>query len=83
MTNLFIIFLLILILLNTLICSYSLNIANYFNIIDFPSKGKKKIHLKPTPLTGGIIFFTNIFLYKIIYNTLFFKEISELYSRGK
>ncbi len=63
MTNLFIIFLLILILLNTLICSYSLNIANYFNIIDFPSKGKKKIHLKPTPLTGGIIFFTNIFLY--------------------
>ena len=63
MTNLFIIFLLLLILLNLLICFYSTIIAKYFKIIDFPSKGNKKIHLKPTPLIGGLIFFINILLF--------------------
>ena len=70
MTNLFVIFLLLLILLNTIICFYSSKIAKYFKIIDFPSKGNKKIHLKPTPLTGGIIFFINIFLF-ILFDIFF------------
>ena len=62
MSNLFIIFLFILIIFNSLICVKSLKIANLFKIIDYPDK-KKKIHFSPTPLTGGIIFFINFILF--------------------
>lgn len=62
MTNLFIIFLLFVILINLIICSNSRNLARFLKIVDYPSQGKK-IHLKPTPLIGGLIFFTNIFLF--------------------
>tara|TARA_B100001173_G_scaffold308759_1_gene319663 strand:+ start:1579 stop:2613 length:1035 start_codon:yes stop_codon:yes gene_type:complete len=62
MNSLFIIFLIFLILCNTLICTKSSNIAKFFKILDYPNT-QKKIHLKPTPLTGGIIFFTNFILF--------------------
>ena len=68
MTNLFIIFLIFLILFNSLICINSRSIAKFFKIIDYPNKNKKKIHLKPTPLIGGFIFFINILLF-ILFDT--------------
>ena len=63
MNNLFFIFCLFLIFLNALICVYSIPIARFFKIIDYPKNNKKKIHTKPTPLVGGLIFFTNIILF--------------------
>ena len=63
MNNLFFIFCLFIILLNSLICVYSISIARFFKIIDYPQNNKKKIHTKPTPLVGGLIFFTNIILF--------------------
>ena len=70
MTNLFIIFLIFLILFNLLICINSITIAKYFKIIDYPTKNKKKIHLKPTPLIGGLIFFLNILIF-ILFDTFY------------
>lgn len=63
MTNLFIIFVVFIMLVNLLICANSITIAKYFKIIDYPLLNKKKIHLKPTPLIGGLIFFINILLF--------------------
>ena len=64
MNNFFLIFLIFLIIFNILICYNANLIANFFKIIDYPDK-KRKIHSTPTPLTGGLIFFINIFLFLI------------------
>jgi len=62
MSSSFIIFLFIIVICNFLICIKSEQIANLFKIVDYPNK-KKKIHFNPTPLTGGIVFFTNFILF--------------------
>ena len=62
MSNLFYIFLIFLLICNTLICLKANDIAVFFKIIDYPNN-KKKIHSKPTPLIGGLIFFLNIILF--------------------
>ncbi len=74
MNNLFIIFTLFLFIINSLICIYAINIAKYFRLIDYPTNNKKKIHLKPTPLVGGIIFFVNI-LFFVLYDVFFTSNI--------
>ena len=68
MNNFFLIFLIFLIISNILICSNANFIAKFFKIIDYPHK-KRKIHSKPTPLVGGLIFFINILLF-IIFDIL-------------
>ena len=62
MSNLFYIFLIFLLICNTLICLKANDIAVFFKIIDYPNN-KKKIHSKPTPLIGGLIFFLNIIFF--------------------
>ena len=62
MSNFFLIFLIFLLISNTIICYRANDIAKFFKIIDYPNK-KKKIHSKPTPLMGGLIFFFNIILF--------------------
>ncbi len=62
MSNLFIIFLLIISLCNFIILYKAFPLAKFFKIIDIPNN-KKKIHTRPTPLLGGLIFFINIFLF--------------------
>jgi len=62
MSKIFIIFLIFLIFFNILICYLANSIANFFKIIDYPTKNRK-IHSNPTPLIGGIIFFTNFLLF--------------------
>ena len=62
MSNLLLIFFLFLLICNTIICFKANTIAEFFKIIDYPSK-IKKIHSKPTPLIGGSIFFFNIILF--------------------
>ena len=52
-----IIFFLIL-LINLIILNYRDNISKFFNLIDFPNK--RKIHITPTPLIGGICIFLTI-----------------------
>ena len=74
MNNLFIIFSLFLFIINSLICIYSINIAKYFRLIDYPTNNKKKIHLNPTPLVGGIIFFVNI-LFFVLFDVFFTSNI--------
>ena len=64
MNNFFLIFLIFLIIFNILICYNANFLAKFFRIIDYPDN-KKKIHYKPTPLIGGLIFFINIFLFFI------------------
>ena len=64
MNNFFLIFLIFLIIFNILICYNANFLAKFFRIIDYPDK-KRKIHSTPTPLTGGLIFFINIFLFLI------------------
>ena len=65
MSNLFLIFILI---CNSLICYNANIIASFFKIVDYPNN-KRKIHSKPTPLIGGLIFFINITLF-IVFDTL-------------
>ena len=62
MHNSFIIFLIFIIISNTIICFKSYSIASFLKIIDQPNN-KKKIHKEPTPLIGGLIFFINIIFY--------------------
>ena len=62
MSNFFLIFLIFLLICNTIICYRANAIAGFFKIMDYPNK-KKKIHTKPTPLIGGLIFFFNIILF--------------------
>ncbi len=67
MSNLFVIFLIIISLCNFIILYKAFSLAKFLKIIDFPNN-KKKIHTKPTPLIGGLIFFINIssfFLFEI------------------
>jgi UDP-GlcNAc:undecaprenyl-phosphate GlcNAc-1-phosphate transferase len=65
MSNLFLIFILI---CNSLICYNANIIASFFKIVDYPNN-KRKILSKPTPLIGGLIFFINITLF-IVFDTL-------------
>ena len=59
MSSFFIIFLVILSLFNFIILYKAFPLAKFLKIIDFPNN-EKKIHTKPTPLIGGLIFFINI-----------------------
>ena len=60
------IFILILII-NFLILNYRFKIATILNIFDIPNH--RKIHIKPTPLLGGICFFISI-LILLVFNLL-------------
>ena len=62
MSSFFIIFLVIISLCNFIILYKAFPLAKFLKIIDFPNN-EKKIHTKPTPLIGGLIFFINIFLF--------------------
>lgn len=62
MNNLFFTFLIFLLICNTLICYRANDIAEFFKIIDYPNN-KRKIHTRPTPLIGGLIFFSNFILF--------------------
>lgn len=64
MNSLFLIFLISLIICNIIICKKASTIGKFFKIIDYPNN-KKKIHSKPTPLIGGLIFFINIKLFLV------------------
>ncbi len=75
MNNSFIIFLLIISILNITIIYNAYPLANFFKIIDFPNN-KKKIHSKPTPLLGGLIFFINIFLFFLFEIFVHFNSIT-------
>lgn len=76
----------IFIVLNSFVTLGFKKIKLFKYLIDKPD-GKRKIHLKPTPLAGGIILITNIFILFIIINfnpdyltkDVFFKDKSELY----
>ena len=76
MSNFFVIFIIFLLISNTIICYRANDIAKFFKIIDHPSK--KKIHSKPTPLIGGVIFFFNIIL--LIFLDLFLASNSVTHS---
>ena len=77
MSNLFIIFLLIISLCNLIILYKAFPLAKFLKIIDFPNN-KKKIHTKPTPLLGGLFFFINISLFFLF--ELYFQFNSTVYS---
>ena len=64
------IILLLLILINILILSFRSNIAQAFNIFDYPNN--RKIHNSPTPLIGGICLFITIIttLFLIFFESL-------------
>ena len=64
------IILLLLLLVNILILSFRNNIAQVFNIFDYPNN--RKIHNSPTPLIGGICLFVTIIttLFLIFFESL-------------
>ena len=76
----------IFIILNSFITLGFKKIKLFKYLTDKPD-GKRKIHLKPTPLAGGIILITNIFILFIIINfnpeylakDVFFRDKGELY----
>ena len=50
----------IILFLNILIINFRYRIAEFLKIIDIPNE--RKIHQKPTPLTGGIGFFITLII---------------------
>jgi len=59
-------------LLNFLIIFFHEYVSKLYNIYDIPDQ-VRKIHKKPTPLTGGLIIFVNFFLL-IFFHTIFKEE---------
>lgn len=62
------------ILLLLLFYKYNFSIAKRFNLLDYPDN-KRKIHLKPVPLTGGILILILILLYQLNIEKSFIKNI--------
>ena len=78
----FIIFLILIIVINIILYLNNNFIAKYFGIYDRPDK-VRKFHSEDVPITGGIFVFVNIFFYILIQlfffkNSFFFDNINTL-----
>ena len=64
----------IIVILNILVFKNYKIISNYYNIFDYPDASRKR-HKNPTPLIGGFILVTNLFLF-YLYEQYFSFELS-------